>query len=409
MAEQRTTDYLAAVRARLGLPEPWASEVREEVAAHLADAVQDGLANGLSADGAERAAIERLGPPEDLAAGLRAAHQTPRRLAAGIAGGATAALGGALGGTVIGYGLVIAIASVAILVGTLLGRATGIRLEVPGVPSTGWTAATAASAVAAGALLAARRATRAAALRSRRETRAIGRWLALAGTTALAAIVLFGARVVLSWPSVLAMVAIPVAFAAGALVATDRAGPRIGRRAVLVVFATCVAVPTLGLLALTTAVGTQVQSVGSGPYDSIDALWTAQGLDVVGRPAPASMADVFGDTGYRLEGGVATANLGIAKPALLAGWGDLRLEAWRTGSTDLVIQPGETAPFAAAPVEVQDGVVTGAVRVDATRDVEMFGLLLTGIGPDGVRSVLWGPNGGQTAFRGTVWDWLTAP
>lgn len=49
------------------------------------------------------------------------------------------------------------------------------------------------------------------------------------------------------------------------------------------------------------------------------------------------------------------------------------------------------------------------MRVDGTRDVDIYGLVVVGTSPAGVRHVLWGPNGLQTAFRGTVWDWFTAP
>ncbi len=37
-----------------------------------------------------------------------------------------------------------------------------------------------------------------------------------------------------------------------------------------------------------------------------------------------------------------------------------------------------------------------------------YAAVLTGVGPDGVRYVLSGPNGLQGHFVGTIWGWLTA-
>lgn len=48
------------------------------------------------------------------------------------------------------------------------------------------------------------------------------------------------------------------------------------------------------------------------------------------------------------------------------------------------------------------------LRVDRTPGVIYYALVLTGVGPDGGRYLLSGPNGGQTAFVGTVWEWFTA-
>ena len=49
------------------------------------------------------------------------------------------------------------------------------------------------------------------------------------------------------------------------------------------------------------------------------------------------------------------------------------------------------------------------MRIDDIRDVDTCVAVLAGVGPDGDRHVLVGPNGLETHFRGTVWDWLTAP
>ena len=243
MPDQRVETYLAAVAAEIRLPEPWASEVGEELAAHIEDGVEDGLVRGLTPEKAARSVLERLGPPATLARGLRAAHQTPRRLAAGVAGGAMAAVGGAIRGTILGYGLALAVASLAVTAATLAQRTAGLRFDWGGVPSTSWTDTLAASGIATDAFRAGRRATLVRARRSRRSVRAIGRWWAVPGTLLIGAWALFGFEVALSWPAVIALLAIPIAFATGTRVAIDRPGPQVRRRHILLVFAGCEARP----------------------------------------------------------------------------------------------------------------------------------------------------------------------
>ena len=232
-------------------------------------------------------------------------------------------------------------------------------------------------------------------------------WWAVPGTLLIGAWALFGFEVALSWPAVIALLAIPIAFATGTRVAIDRPGPQVRRRHILLVFAGCVALPMAVLLAVGSQTSTLLSSVGSGPYASFDALWHAQGLDRIGRPPPVEGA--IGDTSEALTEGVASSKLELITPAALAGWSDLRFEAWRMTGDDFRVLPGETAPFAVSPATIEGLTVAGSIRVDRARNVDTFGLVLVGTGPDGVRHVLWGPNGLQTAFRGTAWDWLTAP
>ena len=66
MADQRAA-YLDRLSDRLGLPEPWATDVRAEVASHLDDAIDQGRAAGLDEVAATREALARLGSPDALA------------------------------------------------------------------------------------------------------------------------------------------------------------------------------------------------------------------------------------------------------------------------------------------------------------------------------------------------------
>jgi hypothetical protein len=384
-------------------------DVREELAVHIEDGVEDGVERGLAPDEAARNVLERLGSPATLARGLRSAHQTRRRLAAGVAGGAVAAVEGAIRGTILGYGLALAAASVVVVAATPAQQTAGLRFDWVGLSSTSWTDTLAASGVAIGAFLAGRRATLVSATRSRRNVRTISPWWVIPGSALIGAWAVFRFEVVLSWPAVIALLAIPIAFAAGTRVAIERTGLQIRPRHILLVFAGCVALPVVVFLALGAQTSGILSTVGGGPHASLDDLWHAQGLDQIGRPPPPAIENGIGDATDSLGDGVASSRLELRMPAALAGWSGLRFEAWRMTGDDFRVLPGETAPFAIGTASIEGQTLTGSIRVDRARGVDSYGLVLVGVGPDGVRYVLWGPNGGQTAFRGTVWDWFTAP
>jgi len=92
----------------------------------------------------------------------------------------------------------------------------------------------------------------------------------------------------------------------------------------------------------------------------------------------------------------------------LRGWTGLALEAWRRDPQTMAVLPGETGPFASAPARLEGDQIQASMRVDNVRGVDAYAAVLVGIGPDGVSYVLAGPNGLQTHFVGTIWDWLTA-
>ena len=196
MADQRAA-YLDRLSDRLGLPEPWATDVRAEVASHLDDAIDQGRAAGLDEVAATREALARLGSPDALADGLRAAHQTRRRLVAAIAGGAAAGVGGGILGTVFGWMLLLALGIGAAALAAAIGRVTGVRLDAPDVPSATWEALLAALAMAVGAFLAGRAAVRATTARSRRRTRSIAVGWSVVGAVVLAVWLLFVFRTTL--------------------------------------------------------------------------------------------------------------------------------------------------------------------------------------------------------------------
>jgi hypothetical protein len=50
-----------------------------------------------------------------------------------------------------------------------------------------------------------------------------------------------------------------------------------------------------------------------------------------------------------------------------------------------------------------------SVRVDRTRDVSEWELVVTGIAADGGRDLIARLGGTNSTFTGSAWDWLTAP
>lgn len=403
-----TDDYLARVSAGLGLPEPHASEVHDELAAHLADATAALIEEGLTQEQAEREAIARLGSPDVLADGLRRAQQTRRRLLAGATGGVWAAVGHGIGGTILGYGLLMAVAlTIAVLV-AVLNRFIRFDWSLDlNVPWQAWTTALAAGAMSVGAFLGARRAVQATAARSLRPVRKIGPWWALGGTVVLGLWVLFILRMPLGWPAVAAELLIPLSFAAGATVMVERRGPRIRMRHILLAAVVGFVLPIVLLYGATAQVGTTLSAIGSEPYASADEMWRALHYDLIGQRPPDDVAAAFEGGGYTADGGLVSPYSDVASGIDLSGWHDFRFEAWRRLLEAGSLDPNFRAPFVTAPAVPVGTRLEATLRVDRTPGVIYYGLVLIGIGPDGQRYLLSGMNGGQTSFVGTIWDWFT--
>ncbi len=400
-------DYLARVAARLGLPEPYASEVREELAAHLTDATYALIAEGLTPEQAEREAIARLGSPDALADELRHAHQTRRRLLAGAAGGVWAAAGHGIGGTLLGIGLLFVIFVPLTFTEFALRRLAGMEWRDLGGQE--WNAVFYPLAMCVGAFLAGRRAVQAMAAKSLRRRHQVAGWWAVSGFAILALWVLFVLRMPLSWPAVAAELLIPLSFAVGAVVMIDRQGPRIRNRHILLAALLAIVLPTL------LAIGLGPASMGGGgvqlgpTFSSTEEYWQANRFDLVGRLPPQDMEmwPFIGGWSTRPDGSV-TFTAEIVPGGDRGTWHDLRYEAWRALPGFTTIDPSFRAPFAAAPAELQGDRLKATFRVDRTPGVTFYAIFLTGVGPDGQRYLLTGPDFGATTFVGTIWEWLTA-
>jgi hypothetical protein len=114
-------------------------------------------------------------------------------------------------------------------------------------------------------------------------------------------------------------------------------------------------------------------------------LLHATGFDLPGR----YVADPpqLGTMNMQVDRGLATGSIeGVS--AVTARWHDLRLEAWRATQEGGEIDKAFTTPFAAAPMTVQSDGLVGAVRVDRTRDVSQWVLVVTGVAADGGRDLI---------------------
>jgi hypothetical protein len=405
-------EFLAAVDRNLGLHSEARAEVHAELADHLRDSIEAIEAEGLDRDRATREALARLGRPEELARQLREAHHTTRRLLAGAAGGVFQTGFGFVGGWFIGTVLVMLglLAGTVLLNGLLKPVVDFLAAHLPSVSTDADDLATnsayAGLAVCVAVFTAARQGVRAFSRYSQRPVRSVAPWWALTGALALAYLVLFVVTANQSWLTVLIELAIPVSFAAGALV-KGKAGFRIpwARLGVAAMALTLIAVPAL-LIASSVSGAGQMSGGWSidglmRDYDRVAPQWEAN--------TPAMETGGGGGCCY----GIVFEDVGL-DAAYVAQFHDIRFEAWRavpwSGAPDwaeqYTVDPAFSGPYATAPANIA-GSLTSQLDLRHTRTTRWL-IFLTGIGPDGHRYRLIGPDQARSVFSGTVWDWLTA-
>jgi hypothetical protein len=246
-------------------------------------------------------------------------------------------------------------------------------------------------------------------------------------TTALGGALIAGYALVgwsgtLTWPDVAILLSLPAWFGVGAWRSTAAAFP--SRRWHLQILGLMLVVVPLGLVL---GAGQQPQSSGSGGL-------RPTGVERIGLPTPEAVAAAQGiESGGGKVGGVESIGTAIRDPAVLAGWRDLRVEAWRgTGAVGIdpslmALDPAARGPFAVGPAGFEapgqiplwtwstgdalpDGSVrlSGSVRIDRSPSATLAWVAITGIGPDGRRYIISGPSFDSTAFNGTAWDWFAA-
>jgi hypothetical protein len=399
--------YLASLVVALELPNGERIEVRDEIGAHLVDLRSELVEGGMSPESAAAEAIRRLGPPNVLAHEITHARQTRRALLAAIGGATWAATGAAARGLILGLAGVtlVAVAAMLAMAGASMVFGTGTWT----LWDAGWFTAFGAAVFWAPAWLAGRTLVSVTARRSHRPAERVRRWIGLVGGSfvALVALVWFEAPQNL-W-SVVALALVPFVFIAASLSGTDQPTELStkARGASLALFATVlVAIPVLGVLIAAPVSEQGGPGVRSGPYSSMQALLHATGFDLPGRfvPDPPDL----GTTAMTLDHGLATGSLENAG-AVTTRWHDLRVEVWRASPSDGELDRAYTLSFATAPLTVQAGHLVGSVRVDRTRNVTLWTLVVTGIAQDGGRDLIATLGGSNSTFTGSVLDWLTAP
>jgi hypothetical protein len=401
--------YLSDLTAALELPSDERIEVRDEIGGHLVDLRSELIETGLSAESAGAEAIRRLGPPEVLAREIAAARQTRRALLAAIGGATWAAAGAAFRGLIVGVAGVVVLATSGLLVVAAANRLGAAAASwTLWVWDAGWFTPVGVAAFWVAAWFGGRTLVAVAARRSHRPAERVRPWVAAIGGIVVSLVALVWFRSPQNLASVIALAIVPGVFVMAALTGADRPIERSRgmRRTSAALFVTVlVAVPVLVWIGATPA-QSQVSGMGSGPYASMLELLHATGFDLPGR----FVADVpeFGSTTWTVDHGLAIGTVGTAA-AVTARWHDLRLEAWRATPSGGELDRGFSAPFATAPLAVQAGQLVGAVRVDRTRDVSLWFLVVTGVAADGGRDVIATLGGSNSTFTGSAMDWLTAP
>jgi hypothetical protein len=390
--------YLASVAARLRLPDDHANDVLEELRGHLAESVAGLIDEGLTAEQAERESIARLGDPGELANGIRAARQTRRRLLAAVGAGAIAATGG----VVWGYLFAAAVMTVA---GVLSATLSLFVLQSLHLTTTDWQPATDVLSIPFALFVpayAAHRMVTAVAARSERPVVTIQRPIALVGAGVLAVLTIFMVRTEVVPSRVVLMLAIPVGFAIGAMLARDGSSARLRRlpRRWLV------ALIVLASLSLTLvqAATLRISPTGEYPVD-----------DGVGRLGPPA-TDVLGEGWLDQQSSASlryTSGVWPEPANLLDGWHDLRLEVWPTVDRNTnQIDPAADHPAATAPMTRDEfGGYVAQLDLGTPKERRWFVMATTGIAPNGTRYLLSGLDGPESTrpWIGTVWEYLTTP
>ena len=398
--------YLAELERSLELPATDRVAIREEIESHLQEERSSLIAEGLEPEAAAAEAVSRQGNAHALGHALTRARQTRRALLAAAGAGTFAAAGAALRAWILGVATLVAILLAVGLAAAVVTRGgTGVGLQIM---DSGWYTALGGLTLWFAAWAAGRMFVAVAARESHRPANRLRPWIAFSGGLVIAWLAFVWLHEPQNFASVLVLAIVPVCFVLAALTGSDQPIPRtrLARRAGLALFVTIALGLPLLALAVSAPFTTTLSSVGSGPYASVQDMLRALGFDMAGR-LPADMPMVAG-SGFSQASGVVTATADGAA-ALSARWHDLRIEAWRADLATGALDRRSAAPFAIAPVHLvgTDG-IAGSVRVDATRDVSTFMIVLTGLAADGQRDFIASLGGTNTSFNGSVLDWLTA-
>ncbi len=416
--------YLDRLESGLRLPSDLQREIRAELEAHLADSIAGLEREGLADRAAEREALARLGNAEEMARQLRAAHQTTRRLLAGAAGGVWAAGTGAVQAYLAVFGIFL----LALDVGAILWQKR-LNDMIDYFTGQGFVSSNSAEmgtfTVAAlslpPAFLAGRRLLAAFARLSHRAPGKLERAAVLALVGGIAWVTIFELRMLQSWMGAVALTAIPVAFALGALVGSDLSAwlpPAHRRLAIVPALVLC------GAVALGAIVPSSLFSANHRGWPYEGPTYEAMGPLAKVPCSPANPSPVLTDGKCVIVDGISTDDgyngrdgqflsqgWGVGNVPALAEYRDVRFEIWRgqNVSDDGIFDLDTSAPspYATVPAVLRGNVLE--FRLDLRHPRWQSWLVVpTGVGRDGIRYRLGFPLSFQSMFSGTVWDWLTA-
>ena len=417
--------FLDRMATELRLPAADVAEVRAELADHLRDSITSLEADGFETERAIREALGRLGPPAELGRQLRVAHQSTRRLLAGVGGGVFAAGGGFvlgyLGGIALGLlGFLAVFAVVALL------AAAGVHLPniIANDGGTTINSLLYATTILVAAAVATRYAVRTSAGLSRRAPRTVALFWAVAGALVFGWLAIFGMRGPQSWLGVALELCVPAVVIAAAFVRVERPMPHVGRWAIIG-SAISIVVLSLGLVAFSassTSGGALPSLVVCSEPDQSTSCQPDLHLDIVAPMAPArwlpegSLSDASywsGSSGTRFDDRVSSGQSSLPVARVLSYWTDVRFEAWHAlpmGAPG----PGGIDTRYSAPLAVQAAALSGSdltavFHFERLRDASSWWVVPTAVGPDGHRYRLYDGQGGISYFNGSAWDWLTAP
>ena len=416
--------YLAAVERQLPFAQDERAEILDELRAHLADSAAALQEAGMDPADAERIAVERLGPAKRLADELARARRDTTRLLAAAGAGVWGALSGAAYGGIVGLGfaLVATVAATAVMTAEVyqLGGTFGVD---EATRSSIVIMAIGMAVFGAGRVL-----TPTVAARAGFAAATVRRLTVPLGAALLLVFALVGWSGALDWLGVIALLALPLWWAAGAWQTREI---RLGVP-VRLVKALLVAL-VVAFLATIPAGATFPWSVSyAEPKTGQLPLIPDYGFSRIAAPIPAAVeADrvitiVSGDHTNMIE------SVLFPSRASLDGWHDLRVEAWRNDLAGNVVDQAETEPLATGPAQWSSGAVTpdgldmaaylsssgeqplppsvatlsGSVRVDHWPGIQAVFVALTGIAPDGRRYLVGDPGSATVYFNGTALDWF---
>jgi hypothetical protein len=392
VADRTRLDYLRELYTVLPFPDDRRAEIVEEIEAHLDDAVDDGLS--------EATAQRRLGEPMDLARDLARPEQSAWRVLVGAGVAVRSGIGHWLYGYFVGSLIVLLFSLTAALLVQAIGSWLGTGWSLA-TSDQGWNTMLIALAAALGLYYAGRVMPDRLARASRRLMRDVRPWAVSATTVLAASITILIVDAAQNWASVVALALAPGAVALGAY--RPRLMPSDLRAyAAIVVLAMALPVAILAASGVGTSAG--AVDVDHGPQD--------RNLPHIG-PAWPAIIDPHEYPFIESGGWSRTADGRIAwdatiAPGALRGVGDLRLEAWHTHDAGFAIDTSHDAPFATAVPKRHGATLEAVIDTERVPGVGGWDLVLTGVGPDGVRYVLAAGSGGHSTFTGSVWDWVTA-